>query len=56
VKRVGAGDHDGVLLAPAWGVSIARTGGGNEQDRVGISVHSVSQINCVIDFARAQGE
>jgi len=54
VRRVGQGDHVGVLLAPAWGVAIVRTGGGNEQDRVKISVHSVSQINCVIDLARLQ--
>jgi hypothetical protein len=54
VRRGGEGDHVGVLLAPAWGVAIVRTGGGNEQDRVMISVHRTSQINCVIDLARLQ--
>jgi hypothetical protein len=54
VRRVGKGDHTGVLLARAWGVAIVRTGGGNEQDRVMISVHRTSQINCIIDLARLQ--
>ena len=44
----------GVFLAPAFGVAIVRTGGGNEQDRVMISVHRASQINCVIDLAKLQ--
>jgi hypothetical protein len=44
----------GVLLAPAWGVAIVRTGGGNEQDRVRISVHRVDQMNCIIDLALLQ--
>lgn len=39
VRRVGKGGHVGALLARAWGVAIVRTGGGNEQDRVVISVH-----------------
>lgn len=54
VRRVGQGDHVGVLLAPAWGVAIVRTGGGNEQDRVKVSVHRVDQINCIIDLAQLQ--
>jgi len=36
------------------GVAIVRTGGGNEQDRVRISVHRVSQMNCIIDLALLQ--
>ena len=43
-----------MLLGPAWGVAIVRTGDGNEQDRVRISVHRVDQINCVIDLALLQ--
>ena len=54
LRRVGKGDHVGVLLAPAWGVAVVRTGGGNEQDRVKISLHPASQINCVIDLAQLQ--
>lgn len=53
-KKIGTGNHVGVIMADLIAGKLVREGGGNEGNRVRISYHPYNQINTVIDLAKLQ--